>query len=199
MRVLILLVFGLLFTSCNKVSQQSQEQNLQFPHLPDQTRSALCVLDNQPWHERGSEGATRHSFPAWACEVIKAQSLNEKLDLDLSINPFYQNGDFNNDGQLDIAVFVKNLSTNDSGIMIVDSSNDKVIILGAGYNFHGEDNFSSITNWYVNSKSCQIEQGATEESPPKLFGDALFLEKLGSSSAVIYWDGDDFRWYQQGD
>ena len=52
--------------------------------------------------------------------------------------------------------------------------------------------------WYVYDRG-KVEQGAFEEAPPTLKGDALMVINTESASGLIYWDGDAFAWYQQGD
>ena len=45
-----------------------------------------------------------------------------------------------------------------------------------------------------------IEQSPFEErSPPQLRGDAIWIEKLESSSAIVFWNGKRFASYWQGD
>jgi hypothetical protein len=44
-----------------------------------------------------------------------------------------------------------------------------------------------------------VGRGADQKKPPVLRGDALYVEKTESASAIIYWDGSTYRWYQQGD
>jgi hypothetical protein len=72
-------------------------------------------------------------------------------------------------------------------------------ILGAGspLGSHGDD-FSWMDVWSVYSRGT-VERGAVEEAPPRLRGDALLVEKSESASAILYWNGKTFRWYQQGD
>jgi len=56
----------------------------------------------------------------------------------------------------------------------------------------------NFTSWRVHSKSDRVERGVGERAPPKLLGDDLLLE-WESASAIVYWNGRRFDWYQQGD
>lgn len=38
-----------------------------------------------------------------------------------------------------------------------------------------------------------------ETNPPVLIGDAIDVAETEAASALIYWDGKQYRWYQQGD
>ena len=44
-----------------------------------------------------------------------------------------------------------------------------------------------------------VGKGADGKAPPKLRGDALMVIKTESASALIYWNGTRYAWYQQGD
>ena len=116
-----------------------------------------------------------------------------------NVNPFYLQGDFNGDGKLDTAILIEHKATGKAGFAIVHRGSTIVRILGAGRGFsNGGDNFSWLDAWYTYAKE-RVVQGAEEGVPPKLIGDAIMVIKTGSASALIYWDGTRYRWYQQGD
>ena len=114
------------------------------------------------------------------------------------LNPFYLHGDFDGDGRRDTVILVRDKATGKSGYGFV-MKRGRVAIVGAGTAIDDMgDDFSSLDAWYVEPKG-KVEQGASDESPPKLRGDALMVIKTESASGLIYWDGKRFRWYQQGD
>jgi hypothetical protein len=55
-----------------------------------------------------------------------------------------------------------------------------------------------IAGWSVYPRKL-IEQGVGEGAPPKLLGEAIFIDASESASGILYWTGKEFRWYQQGD
>lgn len=115
-----------------------------------------------------------------------------------SINPFYLHGDFDGDGKRDTVILVKEKATGKSGYGFV-MGKAKVAVVGAGTPIDDMgDDFSALDAWYVEPRG-KVPQGATDQSPPKLKGDALMVIKTESASGLIYWDGKRFRWYQQGD
>lgn len=115
------------------------------------------------------------------------------------INPFYVQGDFNGDGILDTAVSIKHKATRKVGFAIVHGGTTTVRVLGAGRNFgNGGDDFSWLDAWYTYTKG-KVGQGAEEGKPPRLIGDAIMVIKTESASALVYWAGNQYRWYQQGD
>jgi hypothetical protein len=115
------------------------------------------------------------------------------------MNPFYLRGDFNGDGKIDVAVLVKQRSTGKLGIAVVHGATDKVTILGAGVAIgNGGDDFEWIDSWRVYSKD-RVPRKAGEVSLPHLHGDAFLVEKSEAASALIYWNGKRYVWFQQGD
>lgn len=44
-----------------------------------------------------------------------------------------------------------------------------------------------------------VGQGAAGKKPPNLRGDAIMAIKTEAASALIFWDGKRYAWYQQGD
>jgi hypothetical protein len=75
----------------------------------------------------------------------------------------------------------------------------RVDILGAGTALgNGSDNFDWLDHWYTYT-NAPVPRGADGTEPPKLVGDALYVEKSESASAIIYFHGSGYAWYQQGD
>ena len=136
------------------------------------------------------------SLPNW---VTSHQfKLPKPLEGDARLNPFYLTGDFDGDRHLDIALLVRNVDTDEVGIAIAHRDYT-VHVLGAGIdsNDRGRD-YSWMDAWSIYPRG-EVFQGASEESPPKLVADAILVKKLESASALVYWDGRQYQWYQQGD
>jgi hypothetical protein len=60
------------------------------------------------------------------------------------------------------------------------------------------DDWTFFDAWQVYGRRAAL-RGASEGKPPKLIGEAILIEKTESASGLLYWDGRQFRWYQQGD
>ena len=115
------------------------------------------------------------------------------------MNPAYLEGDFNGDGNMDVAVLVKERSSGKLGIAIVNGTTGKVTIVGAGIGIgNGGDDFQWMDSWQVYSKTRSAHANG-ESSIPHLRGDALLVEKSEAASALIYWNGKRYVWSQQGD
>ena len=126
-------------------------------------------------------------------------SAGKKYALSFRIKPFYLEGDFNTDCKMDTAVLVKERTTGKLGIAIVHGTTAKVTILGAGLGIgNGSDDFEWMDSWQVYSKT-HAANAAGRTSVPRLRGDALLVEKSEAASALIYWNGKKYVWFQRGD
>jgi len=140
-----------------------------------------------------------HEIPQAVARAITNSSLAKNYDLSFRTNPFYLRGDFNGDGNTDVAFLVQHRSTGKIGIAIVHGATDKVIILGAGVAIgNGGDDFEWMDSWRVLSKDIAAREGA-KTNAPDFRGDALFVETSEAASALIYWNGKRYVWSQQGD
>lgn len=138
-------------------------------------------------------------LPEWVLVFFKEQKLEDTYTLANYINPFYLEGDFNSDGHIDIAVLIEEKKTSYRGIIICHGSTKKYFVLGAGTNFgNGDDHFGWMDIWKV-YREKKVELGVGESQPITLKSDAIWVEKSESASAIIYWTGENYIWYQQGD
>jgi hypothetical protein len=144
------------------------------------------------------------SAPPWAARAFEEAGIglgaegNERLVLATHVNPVTLFGDFDGDQRTDVAVLVREKSSIKLGIAVARQGAE-VVVLGAGKVFgNGGDDFGWLDHWYTFTRD-RVSPGADESAPPTLLGDALWVEKSESASALIYWTGSDFAWYQQGD
>ena len=115
---------------------------------------------------------TLSSLPPEVRDAFQKSTHSKRYQLSAHINPFYLHGDFNGDGRSDTALLIKERSSGKNGIAI----------------YHGKSN-----------RRGPVGKGADGKAPPKLRGDALMVIKTESASALIYWNGTRYAWYQQGD
>ena len=112
------------------------------------------------------------------------------------INPFYLRGDFDGDGRLDHAVLVTGQSDDRSIVVCRAASRAPEIIADKSLpvNMAGR----AFDAWMVFPKA-PVGRGVETGPPPKLLGDALLIMWSESASGLLYWNGQKFRWYHQGD
>jgi len=108
------------------------------------------------------------------------------------INPFYH---FDGHGKPEYVVLVRKGAQN--GIVACLGNPPKPVVLGAGSQFHGMKDLN-FDAWYVYPKTT-VGQGVGEGPPPRLIGEAVGIEWEERASALLYWNGTRFVWYQQGD
>ncbi len=171
-------------------------------HFSDVSASLLVACLTFALASPGS-AATPEEDKKWVQEQGIPPEVRGKLDAKYQIlfdlNPYYLRGDFNGDGKADLALRIKEAATAKVGIAIFHAGGKEPVIFGAGKAFgNGGDNFDYLDVWYVYPKQ-KVGQGAGDEKPPALTGEALYVEKTESASALIYWTGKGYKWYQQGD
>ncbi len=139
------------------------------------------------------------NVPQWVRIEFKDSGLGEKYEFSFHINPCYLRGDFDGDSEADIALLVSDKASEKLGIIVFHYHSRDYFVLGAGEAVgNGGDNFYWMTDWAV-KRWEPVEEGVAEGPPPVLLGEAIFVEKAESASAIIYWDGTQYTWYHQGD
>ena len=159
------------------------------------------VLMNMSVHaeeENYSKWLQELNVPIWVNDIFYINKLKDKYSFSFDMNPCYLRGDFDGDSEPDVAITVKEISSGKLGMMIFHYKNKNFYIVGAGKEIgNGRDDFKWMTNWSVKRKG-KVGQGAVNSPPPELIGEALYVEKAESASAIIYWNGEEYMWYQQG-
>jgi len=141
----------------------------------------------------------QNNVPVAVRNDFAKKRLNEQSEIAFHINPFYLRGDFNGDGKIDVAILVRDKKSGKTGVAILHKGQDKAFILGAGNHIgNGGDDWKWMDVWSV-YEIGPVGMSADETEPPKLKGEALLVEKSESASGLVYWDGQEYKWYQQGD
>jgi hypothetical protein len=149
---------------------------------------------------RLNAAAENHNIPERVQSAIANRSLTSNYDLSFKMNSFYRSGDFDGDGNIDVAVLVKQRSTGKLGIAIVHGAKEKVTILGAGTALgNGGDDFAWMDFWQFIPSEAAAAQQPHNTHAPHIRADALLVGKSEAASALIYWNGKRYVWVQQGD
>ena len=136
--------------------------------------------------------ATGEALPSDITQCMRA--LGPGFAIDTYATPPYFRGRYFGGTKSGYAVAVQRNRLR--GIMFCSGQRSPVV-LGAGAAFHNMRNLN-FTSWRIHPSSVPVERGVEEGIPPRLLGDALLLE-WESASAIVYWSGRRFEWYQQGD
>ena len=139
--------------------------------------------------EQYTRAVQPYNLPQWAFARAEREGHARALVPALRLNPFYQSGDFDGDGRLDVAVMVARRSTGEAGILVLHGGATPTALIGAGTTFgNGGPDFRWMSNWTV--------RGA---EPGRAAGDTLEVVKLESASGLIYREGGAYHWRQLGD
>jgi hypothetical protein len=139
------------------------------------------------------------SIPESAIQLFKSSGLDRLYEFSSHLKPSFLQGDFDGDGKPDIAVLVRQKKSRKLGIAVCHSSTKKVLFVGAGTEMgNGGDNFDWMDTWSVTRKSAAAKK-LGKATAGVLKGDALHVEKSESASALVYWNGRRYVWYQMGD
>jgi len=134
-------------------------------------------------------GYASWNLPQWVNSAAANAHLWESYELFLRLNPFYQRGDFDGDGQLDIAIQISHKQTHKRGIAIIHRADSSVHIVGAGQRLgNGGDDFAWLWVWRVDPPD-----------PRHYRGESLYVEKPESASGWIVWNGQTYTWIQGSD
>lgn len=128
-----------------------------------------------------------------------------------AMNPFFLRGDFNGDGELDIAFWVQSLETQERGVAILHSTLDRLYVFGAGQPLP-EPRGSASTEVYVDAwhliSAGRIEShpygdvpaiGVVEGEPFTFERETLEFIYLGKASFVFYWANEQYWHITTGD
>jgi hypothetical protein len=137
------------------------------------------------------EALIRQSLPAWGHMTLDAPAFAAKYSLESRLNPFFQQGDFDGDGRLDLAVLIVEKASGKHGVALLRRGAAAAVVVGAGRDFgNGGDDWGWMDVW-------RIEEAAGAR--PGVVRHDLRVEKSESGGGVIGWDGHAFRWRQAGD
>jgi hypothetical protein len=140
-----------------------------------------------------ADGMDSGAPPTWCGREFKRHGLQARLQLHEDVTPRYQRGDFDGDGRIDCAVMVQDRKTKDIGVAVFHRRGGKPYILGAGQDFgNGGPNWQWLDAW-----SLVPGEGIPERKAEGR--DVLYVQKLQSASAYIYWDGSQYVWLQASD
>jgi hypothetical protein len=143
----------------------------------------------------------RLNLPDWVCEAAYDAKLHTKYSVYTGIKPFFIAADLNGDRKLDAAVWVAERRTQKRGLAIFHRGNKRPIILGAGTPWEERgDDFRYVDEWSVIRRGQPISSGHDEgDEEVRLEADALMLRKSESASFAVFWNGKEYKSYQQSD
>ena len=130
--------------------------------------------------------------------ALSSCALPDGFDPVVRLDPPVLRGDWDGDGQADIAGQLRRLDDGKNGVALC-MGDGRVVSAGFGDAIGRLDPvyFERLTHW--SRHSGRVDQGVGEGSPPDLARDAILLGKEGASSVLLYWTGSGLAAYWQGD
>jgi hypothetical protein len=156
------------------------------------------------------KGEPNWNIPREVSRRFQKEGFLSHYEVSTMLNPFYLRGDFDGDRVPDYAVLVIHRATKITGIAVLRSGAVKIEILGAGgINLKmaatedgspptAIDSFEWMDSWHVERKQPLKFTGLDTPVTP-MTGEGIVVEKAEASSALIYWDGKQYRWLQLSD
>jgi hypothetical protein len=117
-------------------------------------------------------------------------------------------GDFDGDNRLDFASRVKNIFTDEIGVVIVNNrKREKTVVFGAGNSANGKTDLSWANVFEILPKEEIVSPtivdsitgdiiGQDKSKEFKLIGNGIKLDVQEShGGGIIFWDGKEYKWY----
>ena len=137
-------------------------------------------------------------------QLMPKLRLKKKYLFDLRMNPMYLEDDFNGDGFIDLAIPIKEESTDKKGFAIIHGNTNEIFILGAGREMVNglSDEQSYIDGWRINREKInhpgiEEESGNGAEGELLLENNSIEIFKTEVGGGIIYWNGKTYAYFHQ--
>ncbi len=143
------------------------------------------------------------NIPKWVRDDYYSKNLNREYAVGYKLYPYTFRGDFNGDGRRDVVIQIVEKRSGKAGLAIFHGRKPQamfthVAILGAGKPLGGAgDDFKWVGIWNRVLQS-KIPSGGYR-GLSDIHGDILVLQKHGSKTGLVYWDGKQYQWHRLKD
>lgn len=208
-RLIIILTLGLL-VSCNSNIENKETTENQIDQ--DTIRITERIVDTVYVDKSEKEDFSKTEFyiqerlPEWflKMKLLDGLKIHKEYELDNRLNPLYLEADFNGDGNIDIAIPIKQKKTDKVGFAIIHGQTNEIFIIGAGTEVKNglSDNMSYIDIWKVNREKNNEpgldENGDVDKNGPLiLMNPSMQVEKSEVGGGQIYWNGTEYIYFHQ--
>lgn len=133
-------------------------------------------------------------------ERVRACGLDDGFALGTHLGSVSLEGDFDGDGALDTATAVTRRADGKRAIAFCRAGTWLDIVgLEGRWGVHLVAAYFDSADWWGLVERGPVFTGGEGAPPPTLLGDAVAMGKEGASSVLIYWNGQDWTSYWQGD
>lgn len=146
--------------------------------------------------ELHAEGESR-IIPEAVKRCFERKEIRGQVKLGFKINPYYLRGDFDGDGNIDLAISIVGAKSSRIGILVCHASGYVVVLRGDNkpvktFSEMADDNFIS-GNWTVMEKSDVTRRMNKMKAKYRVLGEAIFMP-WDDGDSMILWDGSKFQW-----
>ncbi|MCH2229872.1 MAG: hypothetical protein MK105_05970 [Crocinitomicaceae bacterium] len=125
--------------------------------------------------------------PSWVLPIIEKSELMKSYEILDRMNPFYFEDDFNDDGFLDIVMFVRSKMSGKEGVVIVNGGKNVPFIFGAGKEIGMGSDISWCNQWFI-YRDKFIYNFDDKKKKFMINHHGIEIVKSETTSVVIYWD-----------
>jgi hypothetical protein len=208
-KLIIILIIGLL-VSCN--SNVEKKKTTEGQIVQDTIRIIEKIVDTVYVKKRDKEDFSKTEFyikerlPEWflKMELLNGIEFQEEYEFDNRLNPLYLEEDFNGDGNIDLAIPIKQKKTDKVGFAIIHGRTNEIFIVGAGTEIKNglSDNMSYIDIWKINREKKNEpgldENGEIDKNGPLILeSPSMQVEKSDVGGGQIYWNGTEYVYFHQ--
>jgi hypothetical protein len=204
--ILLALLFSPIVFSCNE-SAENGNLSTQIKHEhPNETQPKLSDTDDFDYSDNLFYFVYER-VPNWLIEsgVLSENKLMGKYEIDIRLNPFYLEEDFNGDEVLDIALPIKEIKTGKIGFAIVHGGSFEVHLVGAGKHISNalSDDMNYINIWKINrlreNSGTDIDEYGDLIETPILYLNHASISIAASEvgGGIIFWNGKEYEYLHQ--
>jgi len=126
-------------------------------------------------------------LPKGVYTALVGSGFFDSYEVYFDMSPFFQRGDFNGDGEFDIAIQVISKTSRKRGIVFLHNGDLNYHVIGAGKKF-GDlgDDFSWLKKWRIDAYTLQASN-INEDA------EALILDNPDFPKSLVYFDGRSYR------
>jgi hypothetical protein len=143
---------------------------------------STSLFAGQPFNESRYE-----DLPKGVYTALVGSGFFDKYEVYFNMSPFFQRGDFDGDGEFDIAIQVVSKTSRKRGIAFLHANDLNYRVIGAGKDFGNlGDDFSWLKKWRIDSYSLQQNRISAK-------AEALILDNPDFPKSLVYFDGGTYK------
>lgn len=210
MNRLLILLTNVLLVSCNFQKEGVNDNNI--GEIEDEIGMNETVFNSDTLAQADEDIISNDDFYILErlperflkSDFIKDLTINNEFKIESRMNPLYLEADFNGDGNLDLALPIRQIKTEELGFVIIHGATNEIHIIGAGTSIKNglSDDLYYIDLWKVNhdkSNEPGLEEntGTGDKGELILENPSLQIEKSELGGGQIYWNGNEYAYFHQ--